>query len=68
MENSNPRQCKECWVNYLSPTVSRKSWNEKEDVLLLQKIAEYGPLWVQMKQYFPGRTDANLKNRSLVLV
>jgi hypothetical protein len=68
MEDRNARQCKERWMNYLSPSILKRSWTDEEDELLLQQVIVNGPVWVEMTKYFPGRTDAHLKNRYLVLM
>jgi hypothetical protein len=68
MVGRNPRQCKERWTNYLSPDVCAQPWTEDEDQLLLSKVGELGPKWVQITSFFRKRTDANLKNRWFVLM
>ena len=67
MPNRNPRQCRERWTNYLSPTISKSPWTPEEDRLLQQKHQELGPKWVNICKFFPNRTDTMLKNRFLVL-
>jgi hypothetical protein len=59
----NVRQCKERWMNYLAPGLNRSAWTPKEDALLLQKFYALGPRWVQIAQFFPGRTDINCRSR-----
>lgn len=59
----NARQCKDRFKNYLSPQINLKPWTKEEDLLLIQKVKELGPKWVQISQYFEGRSDNNLKNR-----
>jgi hypothetical protein len=68
MTRRNPRQCKERWTNYLSPDVCLRPWREDEDQLLLRKVGELGPKWVQITSFFPKRTDSNLKNRWFILM
>jgi len=68
MGSRNSRQCKERWSNYLSPEISAQPWTEEEDQLLLRKVGELGPKWVQMTAFFQKRTDSNLKNRWFVLM
>lgn len=57
------RQCRERWVNYLSPNVSRDPWNKHEDDLLVRLVSEYGQQWSRISSNFPLRTDVMLKNR-----
>jgi hypothetical protein len=68
MSNRNARQCKERWMNYLSPDVCAQPWTDDDDQLLLRKVSELGPKWVQITSFFPKRTDSNLKNRWFILM
>ena len=67
MPNRNPRQCRERYLNYLSPNLSHEPWTPEEDKLLEQKLKEYGAKWVSISKFFKNRTDTMLKNRWLVL-
>lgn len=62
MGTKTPRQCRERYKNYLSPTLSNGAWTQKEEELLTQKYEEYGPKWAKMTPFFPGRSDVNIKN------
>ena len=57
------RQCRERWVNYLSPNVSHTSWTQEEDNLLAQLVATNGQQWSKIAANFKSRTDVMLKNR-----
>jgi hypothetical protein len=67
MEGRTPRQCKERWTHYLSPSITRESWLPNEDDLLLELVNEHGRKWKTFERSFPGRTDINIKNRYNVL-
>jgi hypothetical protein len=67
MAGRNPRQCRERWRHYLSPTVSLTPFTPYEDALLRNKYAAMGPKWKAMATHFYGRTDIMLKNRWLLL-
>lgn len=67
LPNRNPRQCRERYVNYLAPDLSHEQFTREEDMLLREKLKEYGKRWVQIAKFFPSRTDTMLKNRWLVL-
>lgn len=68
MMNRNARQCKERYLNYLSPNINRNKWTDEEDNLILAKVDELGRKWVKISQYFQNRTDTMLKNRYNVLL
>ena len=63
MDDRNSRQCRERWLNYLSPKLNKSEWTQEEDDLLLSLINDIGKHWVKITQCFPGRTDQMLKNR-----
>jgi hypothetical protein len=63
MPGRSARQCKERWVNYLSPTLNTGEWTPEEDRLLLEKQRAYGTKWAQIAKFFPNRTDGMVKNR-----
>ena len=67
MPNRNSRQCKERYLNYLSPNLSHDPWTPEEDLLLETKLKEIGSKWVTISKFFKNRTDTMLKNRWLVL-
>lgn len=67
MGTRNQRQCKERWFNYLSPKVNFQPWTAEEDQQLEKLHEELGAKWVKISQYFPFRTDTNIKNRWMVL-
>ncbi|OHS94678.1 r2r3-MYB transcription factor [Tritrichomonas foetus] len=63
MPRRDVRQCRERWFNYLSPLVVNGKWTQEEEGLLIEKVHEYGRKWKYLTQFFPGRTDINIKNR-----
>ncbi|KAK8887792.1 hypothetical protein M9Y10_038849 [Tritrichomonas musculus] len=67
LPNRTGRQCRERWKNYLAPGIQNGPWSQEEDALLVQKVKELGTMWSKMVQFFPGRTDVNLKNRWVTL-
>lgn len=63
IQGRNPRQCRDRWLNYLSPNVKNGPWSSEEDELLLIKYNEYGPSWKKIASFFPTRTDINIRSR-----
>jgi hypothetical protein len=57
------RQCRERWMNYLTPCVRSDPWTEAEEILLVEKINEYGFVWATIARFFNGRSDNAIKNR-----
>ncbi|OHT15998.1 Myb-like DNA-binding domain containing protein [Tritrichomonas foetus] len=67
MESRNPRQCKDRYTSYLSPSIKNDPYSEEEDNLLKQKYEELGPKWVRISRFFHNRTDISVKCRWAVL-
>ena len=67
MKTRNPRQCRERWVNYLSPIVNLSPFSIEEDFVLLKKYGEIGPKLVQISKFMNNRSDTSVKSRFLVL-
>jgi hypothetical protein len=65
--NRTPRQCKERWSNYLQPAITSAQWTQLEDRVLHEKYNELGSKWMRIAKFFVNRTDAQVKNRFLVL-
>jgi hypothetical protein len=56
------RQCRERWQNYLRRDIVNGPWTAEEERLLVEKYAEYGPIWRTIQSFFPCRTDIDIKN------
>lgn len=57
------KQCRERYRTYLAPNVSNTEWTEEEDERLRSLVQEIGKHWCKLREYFPGRSDGNIKNR-----
>ncbi|OHT16349.1 Transcription factor WER [Tritrichomonas foetus] len=68
MKKRSTRQCRDRWVNYLSPLAVNGAWTLEEEELLRLKVQLYGRKWKFITQFFPGRTDINIKNRYNFLI
>mmetsp|Transcript_10347 Transcript_10347/g.11884 ORF Transcript_10347/g.11884 Transcript_10347/m.11884 type:complete len:452 (+) Transcript_10347:108-1463(+) len=63
------KQCRERWLNYLSPSVERrKEWTREEETLLLKLAGKYPRKWAQIARAMEGRTEnmVKVKYNSLV--
>ena len=58
-----PRQCKDRWLNYLSPSFNRNPWSTEEDELLIEKVQQLGKKWTEIERFFSGRSNNQIKNR-----
>lgn len=63
MPGRNARQCRERWKHYLSSAKSKEPWTPEEDMLLYQKMEEFGPKWTKIATFFEDRTDIQVKSR-----
>lgn len=67
MGTRNPRQCRERWNNYVNPALRTDPWTAEEDMLLDQKIAEFGPKWNKIAKFFRNRSDNSIRNRWMMM-
>jgi hypothetical protein len=65
--NRTPRQCRNRYTLFLAPSIRTDPWTPEEDELLKRQYDAIGPKWAVLRQYFPGRTDLNIKNRFVFL-
>lgn len=63
MKDRTPRQCRDRWIYYLSPSLNNKEWTKEEDAELIELIKRFGKKWTNMVSFFDGRTEINIKNR-----
>lgn len=68
MKTRTTRQCRERYINYLSPSVTNGPWSAQDDQLLIEKVQEMGPKWSKIAKFFPSRSDVNVKNRYALFV
>jgi hypothetical protein len=62
MHPRNGRQCRERWTNYLNPTLQNCSWTAEEEILLDEKLAQFGPRWRAGTACFANRSRNSIKN------
>jgi hypothetical protein len=63
MEGRNARQCRDRWINYLSPSVENGPWTTADDQELLLLYHQLGAKWKYLATFFKGRTEINVKSR-----
>jgi hypothetical protein len=68
MPDRTPRQCRERYLYFLTPSITNGPWSADEDALLLQKFTEIGSKWKTIAKFFPGRTEINIKNHYSALL
>lgn len=56
-------QCRDRYNTYLYCEISTKNWTAKEDKIILEKYKEFGPKWVAISHFLPGRNGNSIKNR-----
>ncbi len=63
LKGRTPRQCRERYLNYLSPNANVAPWTVEEERLLLQLHRQLGNKWALIAEFFPGRTGEKIRNR-----
>jgi hypothetical protein len=63
MPTRTPRQCRDRYKNYLLDTLVSDVWTPREDALIIQKVQEIGPRWVEIAKFLSGRSGNHVKNR-----
>ena len=57
------KQCRERWLNNLSPGIKKGNWTEKEDEQIFNLYIKYGSSWSKVAKNIPLRTENSIKNR-----
>lgn len=56
-------QCRDRYNSYLYEDTISKKWSTREDEIIISKYREFGPRWVLISQFLPGRNGNSVKNR-----
>lgn len=56
-------QCRDRFNQYLFKKVVNDPWTLEEDNIIVEKYQMYGPHWVKISEFLPGRSGNNVKNR-----
>ncbi len=62
------KQCRERWLNHLSPRLVKSQWTLSENMKLLELHRRMKNRWKQITKNFKGRTDNSIKNQFFSLV
>jgi hypothetical protein len=55
----------QCYLRYkrINPLLKRGTWDNKEDLLLLEAIKTYGKKWYRLAKVFPNRSAKQIRDR-----
>lgn len=57
------KQCKDRWLNNLSPLLNKSKWTLSESQELFKQYLQHGNKWKNISRIFVGRTDNAVKNQ-----
>ena len=62
------KQCRERFVNHISPKIVKKPWTHEEDQIILNSFGIYGNKWSEIGRKLNGRTARSVRNRYRSLI
>ena len=57
------KQCRERWINHLSPEISKAKWTTEEDNVLLRLGRRFPNSWAYIARHLPNRSQNHVKIR-----
>ena len=67
VQGRTARQCRERYISYLDPNISKKRFTPEEDQTIMQLHEILGNEWALIASLLPGRTDVQVQNRFKLL-
>ena len=56
------KQCRERWLNYVSPDINHDKLSPEEDDQLFNLYSVYGPQWLKISNELKNRSEIAIKN------
>jgi len=56
------------WLQHLNPEICIERWSMADSCLLLDLQTRYGTQWKLIAEFFPGRTDNQIKNQFFSII
>lgn len=63
-----PRRCRERWVTYHQPRLTRTVWTYGDDEILLNLVKMCGNKWAKIAKYFENKSETQVRNRWYTIV
>jgi hypothetical protein len=62
-KDRTPKQIRDRYTNYLNPTIRKGTFEESEDLSVIQLYRRFGPKWTVIQRHMPFRSADAIKNR-----
>ena len=62
------KQCRERFVNHISPKIIKRPWTAEEDAIILKTYHHYKNKWSEIGRHLQGRTARSVRNRYRTLI
>lgn len=63
VQTRDAKQCREKYINHLSPSLNHSDWTVAEDHLLIELSKRFGTSWSKFRHHFKGRSLNMIKLR-----